>query len=74
MGVLWFCTAIRQYPNNPDLFIQTYPDGSIQLSGTGKSPDKVISSFTSFLLDNKELWFNQWWGIQLQYRNIKMIK
>eukprot|EP01083_Nonionella_stella_P214717 773442_1 len=71
MGILWydtkntgynFGTIIRQYPNDPELlvFIQAYPDGSTQSSAN--SPDKVISSFPSFLLNNKQLGFNQWGG------------
>ena len=55
-----FGTIFRVYSNEPDIivFIQVYPNGAVNTSAI--SSDEVISSFPSFLLDNKQLGFNQW--------------
>eukprot|EP01084_Bolivina_argentea_P145762 255414_1 len=58
-------TIIRQYPNEPDIiiFTQSFPTGTTK--ATTNNPDKIISSFPSFLINNKNLGYVKWSGQQI---------
>ena len=58
-------TMIRQYPNERDIiiFTQSFPTGATKTSKN--DPDKVISSFPSFLMDNADLGYTKWSGQQI---------